>query len=247
MNNTSTAILAEDSAIEKATSQSFFKFSPAMAKKLRQASLTASEWKLWSYLITLDPFGDRYMEMPDVLTIMSECGMSKASVYRAMSKFQHLELFDFHTTTKFRNLNSEKSVSNLRKNSQSCETKLKTEKPVSVVRESTPETQLQQEVEIPQTIQTSSDASESEEEVPPPAAAPLGGASPASHLDEQEKELTTKETFDWLDRADTGECPPLWAIQQLLDGKYCVNIRGALTKFEEQWGLTVVNYQVIRK
>lgn len=77
----------------------------------------------------------------------------------------------------------------------------------------------------------------------PPTVAPLAGAPTASAL-EEEKELTTKEIFDWLDRADNGECPPLWIIQQLLDSKYCVNIRGSLIKFEEQWGLTVVNYQV---
>lgn len=63
-------------------------------------------------------------------------------------------------------------------------------------------------------------------------------------LEEKEQELTTKEMFDWLDKADKGECPPLWAIQQLLDSKYCMNIRGSLTKFDKQWNVAVINYQV---
>ena len=83
----------------------FFKFTTETARFLRD-NLTASEWKLWSYLVTLDPFGDGYVEAPPTLTILSECDISKATFYRAIAKFQDLKLFDFQNKGfSFRNLN----------------------------------------------------------------------------------------------------------------------------------------------
>ncbi|HYX18049.1 MAG TPA: hypothetical protein VE944_27535 [Nostoc sp.] len=58
------------------------------------------------------------------------------------------------------------------------------------------------------------------------------------------KTLTQSEIFDWLDRADVGECPPLWVIQYLLDSKYYANIRASISKFEQQWNVSVVDYRV---
>ncbi|MFN6455762.1 MAG: hypothetical protein RM022_026680 [Nostoc sp. EfeVER01] len=56
--------------------------------------------------------------------------------------------------------------------------------------------------------------------------------------------LNQSEIFEWLDRANLGECPPLWVIQYLLDSKYYASIRATISKFEKQWNLSVVNYQV---
>ncbi|ACC85071.1 hypothetical protein [Nostoc punctiforme] len=56
--------------------------------------------------------------------------------------------------------------------------------------------------------------------------------------------LTQSEIFEWLDRADAGECPPLWVIQYLLDSKYYASMRATISKFEKQWNISVVNYQV---
>ncbi|MHC0068395.1 hypothetical protein ACWATR_36960 [Nostoc sp. UIC 10890] len=56
--------------------------------------------------------------------------------------------------------------------------------------------------------------------------------------------LNQSEMFEWLDRANIGECPPLWVIQYLLDSKYYASIRATISKFEKQWNLSVVNYQV---
>ncbi|MBW4428961.1 MAG: hypothetical protein KME50_32235 [Nostoc desertorum CM1-VF14] len=56
--------------------------------------------------------------------------------------------------------------------------------------------------------------------------------------------LDQSEIFEWLDRANLGECPPLWVIQYLLDSKYYASIRATISKFEKQWNLSVVNYQV---
>ncbi len=55
---------------------------------------------------------------------------------------------------------------------------------------------------------------------------------------------TKSEIFEWLDRANVGECPPLWVIQYLLDSKYYASMRATISKFEKQWNLSVVNYQV---
>ncbi|MHC5771863.1 MAG: hypothetical protein ACYTXI_41360 [Nostoc sp.] len=56
--------------------------------------------------------------------------------------------------------------------------------------------------------------------------------------------LNQSEIFEWLDRANLGECPPLWVIQYLLDSKYYASMRATISKFEKQWDISVVNYQV---
>jgi hypothetical protein len=56
--------------------------------------------------------------------------------------------------------------------------------------------------------------------------------------------LNQSEIFEWLDRANLGECPPLWVIQYLLDSKYYASMRATISKFEKQWNISVVNYQV---
>ncbi|QLE53842.1 hypothetical protein FD724_39080 (plasmid) [Nostoc sp. C057] len=56
--------------------------------------------------------------------------------------------------------------------------------------------------------------------------------------------LNQSEVFEWLDRANLGECPPLWVIQYLLDSKYYASMRATISKFEKLWNISVVNYQV---
>jgi hypothetical protein len=109
----------------------FFKFTPDMADFLRD-HLTLSEWKLWSYFATLDPFGDQYVEAPPTLTVLSKCKVSKATYYRAIAKFQELELFDFQDKGfSFRNLkgltgenNESGGVSPVRQESHGCDKNL---------------------------------------------------------------------------------------------------------------------------
>jgi hypothetical protein len=72
----------------------FYPLTSDVAKTLREAHLTAAEWRFWSYLVEIDPFGDRYCAL-DSLAAMQECLMSKTTLWRAMCKFQKLELFDF--------------------------------------------------------------------------------------------------------------------------------------------------------
>ncbi len=74
--------------------EAFYPLTPSTAQKLRKAKLTAAEWRLWSYLVEIDPYGERYHDL-DTLTAMQSCQMSKTTLWRAMCKFQDLELFDF--------------------------------------------------------------------------------------------------------------------------------------------------------
>src|SRR4028118_1135624 len=102
----------------------FYPFNPSMAKKLRGAGLSAAEWRFWSYLTEQDPWGDNYKEL-DPLDIMRECGMSKATYYRAKAKFQELGLFDFQESKAcVRNL---EGISKMRQEAQKSESTLKNE------------------------------------------------------------------------------------------------------------------------
>ncbi len=71
---------------------------------------------LWLYLTELDPYGDRYQELPNSKEIMTELKMSKATYFRAKARLQELELYDFQEERiSFRNL---EGVSKMRLESQ---------------------------------------------------------------------------------------------------------------------------------
>ncbi len=88
----------------------FFKFTDDDLEKTK--SFTASEWRLFSYLRLLDPFGDTYQEL-DTLTILSECNIKKSTFYATIAKFQELGLFDFQDKGfSFRSLGLSKNLEN---------------------------------------------------------------------------------------------------------------------------------------
>ena len=100
----------------------FYPFASSMAKKLREAHLSAAEWRFWSYLIEHDPWGDRYKEL-DPFDILRECGMSKATYYRAKAKLQRLGLFDFQESkVSYRNL---EGISQIKQEPQKSDSILK--------------------------------------------------------------------------------------------------------------------------
>jgi len=72
----------------------FYPLVASTAQKLRNAKLTSSEWAIWSYLVEVDPWGNRYHEV-ETLEVMEKCKVSKATYYRAIAKFQDNEIFDF--------------------------------------------------------------------------------------------------------------------------------------------------------
>jgi hypothetical protein len=95
-----------------------------MAKKLREANLSAAEWRFWAYLTEQEPWGDRYKEL-DPLDIMRKCGISKATYYRAKAKLQELGLFDFQESkVSFRNLTG---ISTIKQEAQKSGSSLKNE------------------------------------------------------------------------------------------------------------------------
>ncbi|MEB3191147.1 MAG: hypothetical protein VKL42_12470 [Snowella sp.] len=59
------------------------------------SKFTAAEHRLWLYLTSIDPFGEKYIDMPDTLTILEACDIGKTTFYAAIAKFQELEMFDF--------------------------------------------------------------------------------------------------------------------------------------------------------
>jgi hypothetical protein len=127
-------------------SKDFYPLVASTAQKLRNAKLTSSEWAIWSYLVEVDPWGNRYHEV-ETLEVMEKCKVSKATYYRAIAKFQDNEIFDFQDKGfNVRNLQgahslkNEKTVSEMRQlsqncESQNCETSLNFEKTVSKLRQ----------------------------------------------------------------------------------------------------------------
>jgi hypothetical protein len=123
-----------------------YPLTPELAETLRNAKLTAAEWRLWSYLVTIDPFGEHYQELA-LLSILTECSLSKPTFYRAIARFQELGLFDTQPARiAFRNLigarkllaenslKNETEVSEMRKLSQKRDSSIKSEKEVSNLR-----------------------------------------------------------------------------------------------------------------
>ncbi len=83
--------------------EKFYPLTNGITSILRGAGLTASEWRIWSYLVELDPFGDRYEDF-DYLSVMSVCDCSKTTLWRAIAKFQELKIFDFQSLVCLKNL-----------------------------------------------------------------------------------------------------------------------------------------------
>lgn len=154
----------------------FYPLTPDVSKKLLEAKLTAAEWRIWIYLVGIDPWGDIYKDI-DTLTVMAQCDVSKATFYRAIAKFQELELFDIQDKgISIRNLKgvsslkNETPVSEMRQDSQNCETRRKNETKKSKMRQDSqncenqpPEPAPSKASEVPHTIQTKRDLTDTTE------------------------------------------------------------------------------------
>ncbi len=94
--------------IKQAKPESFFMLTPEIRDRLLTAKLTAAEWRIWCYLVSLDPFGDRGAKYQPA-ELMLQCGVKKSTYFAAKAKFQKLGLFDFKDgTTKVFNLQRER-------------------------------------------------------------------------------------------------------------------------------------------
>ena len=73
------------------------------------ATLTAAEWRMWLYLVTLDPFGDVGAKF-DAEELMHFCNLQKSTYFAAKAKFVKLGLFEFvEGAPKVRNLKGSKA------------------------------------------------------------------------------------------------------------------------------------------
>ncbi|GAB4547722.1 MAG: hypothetical protein Tsb0014_42430 [Pleurocapsa sp.] len=72
----------------------FFRLTPGVRDRLLEINLTAAEWRIWCYLVSLDPFGDRGAKFVPA-ELMLKCSIKKTTYFSAKAKFQKLGLFDF--------------------------------------------------------------------------------------------------------------------------------------------------------
>ena len=64
----------------------FYPLTPKLGEKLRNSKLTAAEWRLWSYLVEIDSWGDKYQDLPSTLEIMQKVDIKKSTFYAAIAK-----------------------------------------------------------------------------------------------------------------------------------------------------------------
>jgi hypothetical protein len=96
----------------------FYKLTPDIALKLCQFQLGANDLKLWMYLSSLDPFGDRKITLPTCQDIAQRLNMSIASFFRAKARLQELGIFSFFDkyTQFINNLGSHSQKKSVQKN-----------------------------------------------------------------------------------------------------------------------------------
>ncbi|MEG4281364.1 hypothetical protein QUA62_28460 [Microcoleus sp. MON1_C1] len=211
------------------TAEKFYRFTSSMSKKLRQADLSAAEWRFWSYLSVRDPWGDKYVDL-DPLDIMAECGMSKSTYYRAKAKFQELGLFDFQESkVSFRTLTDFQEVQ---------EPVLKNETVVSSV---TPEFQNDETVVSSVTLELQARDSELQERenqaLKPLASKDSGTLQTYSDLLKTLSE-ETRESFEKFCSKKIEECS-----FKIASRKAWLNKHGAeyLEEFKERYSEALVN------
>ena len=78
--------------------KSFFILTPDVRDALLLANLTAAEWRIWTYLVSLDPFGDRGAKFSPA-ELMLKCEVKKTTYFVAKAKFQKLGIFNFQDGT----------------------------------------------------------------------------------------------------------------------------------------------------
>lgn len=68
----------------------FFQVDFEVAKTLIDAKLTANTYRVWFYIMTLDPFGDRPCELPSYEQIGEKLGFSEATARRTIDQLSEL-------------------------------------------------------------------------------------------------------------------------------------------------------------
>jgi hypothetical protein len=168
----------------------FYKLTEEVAAKLRSLNLSGSEWKVWSYLATKNPFNDSYQKF-ELISLLAECKVSKATFYRAIAKLQEAEILDVQatemsvkfltdvTSLRFETTVSDlrQTVSDLRQESQICNNSLRFETTFSDLRQKKPKTRSSQRLQKLSDYSDYSDLSDSSE------------AKPKKQIEEPKKEF----------------------------------------------------------
>lgn len=123
-----------ESPAQSSQTQSFYPLTREELIRLKQ-QLTFSEFSLYLYIKTINPFGDRY-EALDIEQAMTDLDLSKASFYRAVGTLLEKELIDCIAGKMYvRDLSSQnKIVSPMRLKSHRREKSLTREKKISPMR-----------------------------------------------------------------------------------------------------------------
>jgi hypothetical protein len=62
---------------------------------VRGLKLSGTQYDLWLYLWSKDPFGDRFIDIPSPEIIAAELGVNPRTIQRAAQRLQDADLFDF--------------------------------------------------------------------------------------------------------------------------------------------------------
>ncbi|MDM3853851.1 MAG: hypothetical protein PT120_02725 [Aphanizomenon gracile PMC649.10] len=175
--------LVPDASMSGVELSGFYQTPNHMAVKAIQAKLTSADWCVWSYLQMIDPFGDRFVDIPNPQQIAEIVGLSEKSVKRSIHKLEELGFYDTQIIAmKGKNLagkavradkKPDKVVpekTKLSKPGQSCPEKDKVvpkKTKLSRKRQSCPNESLEplpdKPSEVPHTIQTNSDLKDTTE------------------------------------------------------------------------------------
>ena len=61
----------------------------------RSLNLSGTQYDLWLYLWSKDPFGDRFVNLSSPEEIAAELGANKRTIQRAAQRLSDVDLFDF--------------------------------------------------------------------------------------------------------------------------------------------------------
>ena len=97
----------------------YYPLTQSMGKILRESGFTASEWRIWSYFVEIESWGNCYKDT-SALETMSICNVSQATYFRAIAKFKELNLFDIQD--KGISIKNNYGIKQLQEDYQNCET-----------------------------------------------------------------------------------------------------------------------------
>jgi hypothetical protein len=77
------------------TQATFVQIPIDLIKYVRSLKLSGTQYDLWLYLWSKDPWGDRFVEISSPEVIAAELGVNPRTIQRAAQRLQDADLFDF--------------------------------------------------------------------------------------------------------------------------------------------------------